>query len=237
MHWVVRWAARVAAALVAIVLVVVLLSLAVTLPLRWFDPPTSSFMFRYARATPPAVVARFRWEPMERLSPALALAVIAAEDQRFVDHRGFDLESIVNAIEENKRRQRPRGASTISQQLAKNLYLWPGRSIVRKALEAWLTVFLELGLSKRRIMELYLNVAQFGPGVFGVGAAAERFFHKPAADLTPHEAALLAAVLPTPSRSSVVDPSPYILERAARIEQQGRQLDGARLLAALGLGA
>jgi monofunctional biosynthetic peptidoglycan transglycosylase len=223
-------AVRIAAALVVGVL---LLCVGLTLPLRWIDPPTSSFMIRYARATPPSVVARFDWQPMDRIAPSLAVAVIAAEDQRFLDHRGFDFASIASALEENQSRARPRGASTITQQLAKNLYLWPGRSMIRKGLEAGMTLFLELCLPKRRILEIYLNVVQFGPGVYGAGAAATAFFDKSAAELTEHDSALLAAVLPSPSRSSVVDPSAYVQARAAFIERQSRQLGGDSLVADL----
>jgi len=153
------------------------------------------------------------WVVWNRMSDAAPLAVVAAEDQRFADHTGLDFASIQSSIEKAERGGRLRGASTISQQLAKNLYLWPGRSFVRKGLEAYLTLLLEIFLSKKRILELYLNVAEFGPGIYGVGAAANYYFGRPAARLRDFEAALLAAVLPSPRRLHVDRPSPYVRER------------------------
>src|SRR5258705_477427 len=141
-----------------------------------------------------------RWAPYPSISRNLVLCVIAAEDQKFAAHSGFDVDAIVRAVEEQRRN--PRGASTISQQLAKNLYLWPGRSFVRKGLEAYFTVWLEQTWPKRRILEVYLNVAEFGPGIFGAQAASDVMFGKPASQLTLREAALLAAVLPSPKRRS-----------------------------------
>lgn len=162
------------------------------------------------------------------ISGALALCVVASEDQKFPEHGGFDYESIRRAAREA--RHKPRGASTLTQQVAKNLYLWPGRSLVRKGLEAYLTVFIEALWPKRRILEVYLNVAEFGPGIFGAEAASRRFFSKPARDLTFREAALLAAVLPNPKRMSVADPSEYVRGRAKEIEAAAHQL-GPRYLA------
>ena len=138
---------------------------------------------------------------------------VAAEDQRFADHRGLDFKSIKDSLDNAERGGRLRGASTISQQLAKNLYLWPGRSFLRKGLEAYFTVLLELFLPKKRILELYLNVAEFGPGVYGVGAASRHFFGRPAARLRDVEGALLAAVLPNPRRLRADNPSEYVRER------------------------
>jgi monofunctional glycosyltransferase len=167
-----------------------------------------------------------RWVPWSRISPRAALAVIASEDQNFATHHGFDFESIQKAIDAREHGQRLRGASTISQQVAKNLFLWTGRSFVRKGLEAYFTALIELTWSKRRILEVYLNIVELGDGVFGVEAASERYFHKPASRLTSEEAALLAAVLPNPIRFHANRPSAYVEERRDWIVQQMEQLGG-----------
>ena len=155
---------------------------------------------------------------------------MAAEDQKFPDHIGFDFESIEKAIKDNKRRRRPRGASTITQQVAKNLFLWPGRSYVRKGLEAYLTLMIELAWPKQRILEVYLNIAQFGPGVFGVEAAGQAYFSKSASRLHKDDAAILAAVLPNPRRLRAGRPSEYVNQRAFEIRQQMDQLGGIAYL-------
>jgi monofunctional biosynthetic peptidoglycan transglycosylase len=162
----------------------------------------------------------------DAISPYAGIAVIASEDQRFAEHWGFDLDSIQDAIEEREGGGRSRGASTISQQVAKNLFLWPGRSWLRKGLEAYFTVLIELLWSKQRILEVYLNVAQFGDRIFGVDAASRRFFGKRASALSAREAALLAAVLPNPVRMRADDPSPYVRERARWIQRQMQSLGG-----------
>ena len=154
----------------------------------------------------------------------LLLAVIAAEDQRFPHHYGFDLREIRDAIEERAAGQRVRGASTISQQVARNLFLWRDRSWVRKGLEAWLTALIEVTWPKRRILEMYLNFAQFGPRTYGAAAAAERSFRKPVRDLTPQESARLAAVLPNPEAFDAAAPSPRVRARADWVERQMGQL-------------
>ncbi len=173
-------------------------------------------------------VAHSDWVGMDDISPWMALSVIAAEDQKFPDHWGFDVGSIQKALEESE--GRPRGASTLSQQTAKNLFLWDGRSWVRKGLEAGLTVGIELAWTKRRILTVYLNIAEFGPGIFGVEAASRHFFNKPASRLTLSEAALLAAVLPNPIRYRVDAPSGYVLSRQQWIMRQMRQLGGEGFL-------
>lgn len=160
--------------------------------------------------------------------------MIAAEDQRFPEHNGFDVESLRDALDDARRGGALRGASTISQQVAKNLFLWPSRSLVRKVVEAYLTVYLELLWSKRRILEVCLNVAEFGDGVFGVAAASQRFFGKPPAELTEADAALLAAVLPSPSRLQVGWPSPYVQERQGWIREQMRRLRSDGVLERVG---
>ena len=171
----------------------------------------------------PAVPAKanyktdYRWVDLEQISPHAAVAVIAAEDQFFPFHIGFDFKSIRDAIRSNeaqakRRRPRVRGASTITQQVAKNLFLWPGRSYLRKGLEVYFTLLIELSWPKERILEVYLNVAQFGAGIYGVEAAARRFYAMPAARLGRYESATLAAVLPNPITFKVQAPSNYVVE-------------------------
>ncbi len=161
----------------------------------------------------------YRWVDLEQISPHAAVAVIAAEDQFFPFHTGFDFKSIREAMRANEKqatRKRPhvRGASTITQQVAKNLFLWPGRSYVRKGLEAYFTLLIELTWPKERILEVYLNIAQFGDGIYGVEAAAQRFYRMPAARLDRYEAATLAAVLPNPITLQGEAPSAYVTRRA-----------------------
>lgn len=172
-------------------------------------------------------VAHSDWVSMDEISPWMGLAVIAAEDQKFPDHWGFDVTAIEKALAHNERNEnRIRGASTLSQQTAKNLFLWDGRSWVRKGLEAGLTLGMETVWSKKRILTVYLNIAEFGDGIFGVEAAAQRYFHKPASRLSLSEAALLAAVLPNPLRFKANAPSGYVRNRQAWIMRQMRQLGG-----------
>ena len=153
---------------------IVLLSVAITVPLRWVAPPTTAFILRENGLTSEGLYAT--WVPIDQISLSMSLAVVASEDQKFPTHAGFDMDSIEKALREN--RGRMRGASTITQQLAKNLYLWPGRSLVRKGVEAWFTLLLEFSLPKKRIMEIYLNVVEFGPGIFGIERAAKVHFNK-----------------------------------------------------------
>ncbi|MCO4135313.1 monofunctional biosynthetic peptidoglycan transglycosylase [Citrobacter portucalensis] len=172
-------------------------------------------------------VAHSDWVSMDEISPWMGLAVIAAEDQKFPDHWGFDVTAIEKALAHNERNENHiRGASTLSQQTAKNLFLWDGRSWVRKGLEAGLTLGMETVWSKKRILTVYLNIAEFGDGIFGVEAAAQRYFHKPASRLSLSEAALLAAVLPNPLRFKANAPSGYVRNRQAWIMRQMRQLGG-----------
>lgn len=172
-------------------------------------------------------VAHSDWVGMDEISPWMGLAVMAAEDQKFPDHWGFDVPAIEKALAHNERNEnRVRGASTLSQQTAKNLFLWDGRSWLRKGLEAGLTVGIETVWSKKRILTVYLNIAEFGEGTFGVEAASQRYFHKPASRLSASEAALLAAVLPNPIRFRADAPSGYVRSRQAWILRQMRQLGG-----------
>jgi monofunctional biosynthetic peptidoglycan transglycosylase len=203
-------------------IVLILLSGLLVLPWRWLPPPTTSFMLQnlVTQSRP----YRYQWTDYDNISPNMALAAIAAEDQRFPSHRGFDLTELERAIEEYQQGEALRGASTISQQVAKNLYLWSGQSFVRKGLEAWFTVLIEALWSKQRILEVYLNIAQFSNRTFGVEVASQQFFGKPAANLTADEAALLAAVLPGPEIYFVDAPSAQVWQRQGWILQQMAQL-------------
>jgi monofunctional biosynthetic peptidoglycan transglycosylase len=169
------------------------------------------------------------WVPLGDIAPALPRAVVAAEDNRFCQHFGFDWRELEGQIDALLAGERARGASTITMQTAKNLFLWPGRDFVRKALEAWLTPQIELLLPKRRIVEIYLNVAEFGPGIYGAEGAARAYFGKSAGELSTREAALLAAILPSPRDWSPVRPTEYVQGRArtirTRIDQLGPMLD------------
>lgn len=176
-------------------------------------------------------VAHSDWVSMDEISPWMALAVVAAEDQRFPDHWGLDVEAIEKALSHNEKHEnRIRGASTLSQQTVKNLFLWDGKSWLRKGLEAGLTVTTEAVWTKRRILTIYLNIAEFGDGIFGVEEASQRYFHKPASRLTMSEAALLAAVLPNPIRYKAAAPSGYVRNRQAWIMRQMQQLGGEGFL-------
>ena len=158
------------------------------------------------------------WTPLEDIDPNMPRAAIAGEDSKFCSHHGFDVDAIAKAAVHNASGGRIRGGSTISQQTAKNVFLWPGRDWVRKGLEAGYTVLIETVWSKRRIMEVYLNVVEWAPGVYGAQAAARHWFGKDAEDLTPREAARLAAILPAPRRYQAAAPGPYVRRRAARIQ-------------------
>ncbi|MBE2253491.1 MAG: monofunctional biosynthetic peptidoglycan transglycosylase [Myxococcus sp.] len=216
-----RWLLRLG--LVALAVVVLLV-----LALRFVDPPSSAFMLERRLEASSAGDARFRlkhqWVPLSRISPALQLAVVASEDQKFPRHFGFDVEAIADAVEDRFEGKSTRGASTLTQQVAKNLFLWRGQSFVRKGLEAGLTVLLEVLWPKARILEVYLNVAEFGDGVYGVEAASRAFYGKSAQQVTPDEAALLAAVLPAPKKRSVKAPSDVVKARAAWVVEQQRAL-------------
>ena len=195
------------------------------LVLRWVPPPTSAFVLQHRGPV------RREWVPWAEISPELAIAVVAAEDQRFPEHHGFDFAQISSALSDGERRLR--GASTISQQVAKNLFLWPSRSWVRKGLEAWLTLWIEALWPKQRILEVYLNFAEFGPGVYGAGAASRVYFGTAPRYLGPEEAARLAAVLPDPSRIRVIAPGAWAEERAVQIQGLVAALGGPAYLRAL----
>jgi monofunctional biosynthetic peptidoglycan transglycosylase len=226
-----RWLVR---TLLLTCLTVVLLAAGVVLALRWVHPPTSAFMLEARwdawRGREPGYRTQYRWVDLESISPQLAIAVIASEDQQFPFHAGFDFKSIREAVRAHERGRSLRGASTITQQVAKNLFLWSGRSFFRKGMEATLTVMLELLWPKDRILEVYLNIAQFGHGVYGVEAAAEHYFHLPAIRVGRSDAALLAGVLPNPERLRADAPSRYLLSRRDWILGQMAHLGGPAYL-------
>ncbi len=207
----------------------IVLTIMLVLPWRWLNPPTTAFMLRDALQREHAI--NYRWRPMAQISPQLAIAVIAAEDQKFPLHHGFDLSQIQAVLEQQG--SPGRGASTLTQQLAKNLFLWPGRSYLRKGLEAWLTLWLEILWPKQRILEVYLNVAEFGPAIYGAGAASRLLFNTSADKLSMKEAALLAAILPNPKTMSAAQPSDYVRQRGASIERAASQLGGVSYLSNL----
>jgi len=181
---------------------------------RFVNPPTTFLMTATSIS---GTKVDQRSVPIKAISPALWQAIIGAEDSRFCEHSGFDIEAINDAIDEAENGKRKRGASTITQQTAKNAFLWPGRTYVRKGVEAYFTFLMETLWPKRRIIEVYLNIVEFGPGVFGAEAAARRYFKKSARDIGPHEAAILAAVLPNPKRMHADRPSPYVRMRAGTL--------------------
>lgn len=212
--------------LVCILAAVLLAPLLVLLVYRVLPPPGTPLM---AIRMFQGEALRKDWTPLDAIAPALPQAVVAAEDNLFCRHWGIDLGAMQEQVELAIDGETPRGASTISMQLAKNLFLWPGRNVARKALEAWLTIYVELVLPKRRILELYLNVAEWGPGIYGAEAAAQAHFGVPASGLSASQAALLAAVLPNPRNWSAGAPSDYVAGRARQYRQRIRQL-GPELL-------
>lgn len=232
-------------------LLLVLFSVAQVVALRFIDPPFSMFML--ARQLDAAIHGDFNfritydWRDMTKISANLPLAVVASEDQNFARHHGFDFDAIEKAQAHNERmteraeeRGKPvnrlRGASTLSQQTAKNLFLWSGGGwtrLLRKGVEVWYTALIEVLWPKQRILEVYVNIAEFGDGVYGAQAASRNFFRKDAARLTPNEAARLAAVLPSPKRYNARNPGPYVQRRANAIQRQMRQIGGDAYLQAL----
>jgi monofunctional biosynthetic peptidoglycan transglycosylase len=215
--------------LIRVVLIALLAPPALLVAYRFLPPPITPLMLiRLAEGEG----LQKHWQPLAQIAPALAEAVVASEDNRFCAHWGVDWPALRGEIDAWLAGEPARGASTITMQTAKNLFLWPDRSVARKALEAPLTLQIELLWPKRRIIEVYLNVVEFGPGIYGAEAAAQSYFGKPAAALSLREAALLAAVLPHPRSSSPARPSAYLEDRArtirGRIDQLGPMLDCVR---------
>lgn len=191
--------------------------MSLVLAFRWINPPISSYMLQQqyvgTAANENGIEISQEWVAWQDISDYAKLAAITSEDQRFPFHYGFDLEAIEQAIDESQRGEQLRGASTITQQVAKNLFLWQGRSFIRKGIEAYFTLLIELFWSKERILEMYLNIAEFGPGVFGIESAAERYFNTSAHSLSMTQSALMMTALPSPKRYNLSDPSPYMIER------------------------
>ncbi|HEY5972997.1 MAG TPA: monofunctional biosynthetic peptidoglycan transglycosylase [Pseudoxanthomonas sp.] len=205
--------------------------------LRFMDPPFSAFMMGRQLEAWGAGDWSFRvaydWRDLDRISPNLPVAMVAAEDQNFASHRGFDFKAIEKARANNAKSRKVRGASTVSQQVAKNLFLWQGRSWLRKGVEAWYTLLIELLWPKTRILEVYANIAEFGDGIYGAQAAARSYWRKDAGGLSLAESARLAAVLPSPRRYSVARPGPFVQRRANWIQRQVRQIGGPAYLQTL----
>ena len=203
------------------VLLTLLLLLVASVGIHRFLPPPTTFLM-VSRSLEGEGLS-YRWRSLDEISPRLVEAVIASEDSTFCAHRGFDMKAIEKALKANARAEkrgagRLRGGSTISQQTAKNVFLWPGRDWVRKGLEAGYTVLIETLWGKRRIVEVYLNVAEWAPGVYGAEAAAQHWFGKSADELSAREAARLAAILPSPRRYDAASPGPYVRRRASRVQ-------------------
>lgn len=209
------------------------LSVLLVLVMRWVPPPFTALMIERkieSWTSGPAIDLQRSWRPWQELPENLKMAVIAGEDQKFASHWGFDIAAIRAALAHNEHGGSLRGASTLSQQVAKNLFLWPGRSWVRKGLEVWFTAWIELLWPKQRILEVYLNSVEWGDGIFGAQAAAQHHFGIDAAQLSPAQASQLAAVLPNPREWNAGHPGPHVRRRAGWIRQQSRQLGGSRYL-------
>lgn len=198
----------------------VLSTAALVAALRFIDPPTTSVRLLSSKPSTQ------QWMPLQQISPALSLAVIASEDQHFFSHSGFDWRAIKSAVSYNQQGKKLRGGSTITQQTAKNLFLWRERSWLRKGFEAYFTVLMEIMWPKSRILEMYLNVVEFGPDLFGAEAASQYYFNKPAKQLNQQQAARMASVLPNPGRYRIDRPGPFVLKRERWVAQQMRQLGG-----------
>lgn len=207
---VLRWIGR-------IIVVFVGISILAVITLRWVNPPTSSFIlqrkFQAWQQSDNHFHIRYQWADWNTISPHLKMAAITSEDQRFAYHWGLDLSSIEKAVDEYQQGENLRGASTITQQVAKNLFLWQDHSFVRKGIEAYFALLIELCWSKQRILETYLNIAEFGDGIYGVQAAAHRYFNRTAANLTKAQCALMVTALPSPRRYNLANPSDYMYRR------------------------
>jgi len=224
---------RILGILLKVTLAFLALSVLSVIVLRFMAPPFSALMverrigswFAEGKYSP-----TYKWVSLDKIAPVMSAAVIASEDQKFSDHYGFDIDAIQRAMGHNERSPRTKGASTLTQQTAKNMFLWSSRSWLRKGVEAYFTVLLETFWGKRRILETYLNIVEFGDGIYGVEAAAQYYFRKPASRLNSEEAAILAAVLPNPRRYKVKSPGKYVRDRQQWILQQMYQLDVSSLV-------
>ncbi|KAF0139664.1 MAG: monofunctional biosynthetic peptidoglycan transglycosylase [Stygiobacter sp.] len=200
---------------------------------RFVDPPATSFIY----ADSDAITGLFSWSdiqhksvPIQKISKYAPLAAIASEDQMFFEHFGFDFQQIEKAMKENKRRKRVRGASTISMQVAKNLFLWNTKLVIRKGFEAYYTLLMESLWSKERILEVYLNVAEMGKGIYGIETASQIYYKKKAIKLNASEAATIIAILPNPKKRNPKRPTGYLLNRRAHILEQMNSIGGVGIL-------
>ena len=221
---------RIARLLIQAFMLAVLLFFIILLVFRWVPIPSSAFIYQQnslAKKSPKTYLkASYEWQDWDGIAMHVALAVVAAEDQRFPQHWGIDVIELKNALAQNNKKKRSRGASTITQQTAKNLFLWNGRSYTRKVIEAVMSLAIEVTWPKKRILEVYLNIAQFGDAIFGIKAASKKLFDKTPKKLSRAEAAMLAAVLPRPAISNVNDPRPELRKRQQWILKQMKQLGG-----------
>jgi monofunctional biosynthetic peptidoglycan transglycosylase len=201
--------------------------------MRWINPVTSSIMIQRQISSllkGDFQLVNYHWVDYDDVSKYMPIAIVAAEDQNFPNHFGFDFKQIEKAMKQNKKGKRIRGASTITQQVAKNLFLWEGKSFIRKGIEAYFTILIELLWDKKRILEVHMNIAQFGKNIFGVGIASLAYYKLPPGKLSMSQAALLAAVLPNPLRYSVLKPSGYVRGRQNWIISQINSLGGSDYL-------
>ena len=224
-----NWLAKPIILIRNVVFIAIILSVLLVLLLRWVNLPYTSFML-VKQFSSDLTLIKIDWIEIEKIAPHGLIAVVAAEDQKFPHHYGFDIKAILKAIEKNKTTKILRGGSTISQQVAKNVFLWPNKSLFRKGLEAYFALLIESLWPKWRILEVYVNVAEFGPNIFGINNAAHNHFGVSASQLTPYEAALLAAVLPNPHQLNASKPSDYVSQRAVQIHQQVNSLGGSYYL-------
>lgn len=218
-QWLKKW-------LIWILLFFCVFTVVITLPLKFINPFVWSWQLQRSWFPPEQYHyhPRADWVNLDHISPYMQLAVIASEDQRFPEHHGVDMISTQKAIADMISGERFRGASTLTQQTVKNLYLWPGKDLLRKGVEAYLSLLVDFMWGKQRVLEIYLNIVEFGPGIFGVQAASLHYFGIPASQLSMSQAARLAAVLPNPYKFKVQSPSPYIWQRVDWIETQMNQL-------------
>lgn len=218
-----RWIIRIIAGFIIISSLIVLL-------FRWVNPPTSSFMMQRSVSAwwngEDQFELYYEWTSWDDMSSHIKMAAIASEDQNFANHWGIDFASVQEALEEYERGQGLRGASTITQQTAKNLFLWPNQSYVRKGIEAYFSLLIELFWPKKRILEVYLNIAEFGDGIYGVESAADRYFYTTAARLSKSQSALMVTALPSPKRYNLASPSGYMLSRRDWVMQYMDLLGG-----------
>lgn len=217
--------------LLLLMLAMILLSLIVVVPFRWLNPPiTMVMMDRWLYSSNDNFKLKQTWLSWDDIPKQAALAVVTAEDQLFPLHQGFDVDSIMKSLRDSDKGGKLRGASTISQQVARNVYLWTGRSWLRKGIEAWFTLLIELTWGKQRILEVYLNIAEWGEGVFGLAAASHYHFGKSAIQLSPMQSALLASSLPSPLRFDPARPTQHLRDRAVWNLKQQKRLDGVHWL-------